>query len=196
MWVKTCSFSTVRYFYNCIVKCDCECASRHWHTLLCRFSLAGCTAGSFLWTSVQVRLYFFSVINCPIRKGELPEIKLVIGTGMQALTLSFICSLPKCSIKKRFWSMYWAVGDKCILINYCYYCCNKCTFYRFPNMVVANLTRDSVRAALARGITAEQVWTYSNSYNYIWCCFCPKNIFKWTALYTSLFQYIQLKFCS
>ena len=33
----------------------------------------------------------------------------------------------------------------------------KCWCDRFPNMVVANLTRDSVRAALARGITAEQV---------------------------------------
>lgn len=29
--------------------------------------------------------------------------------------------------------------------------------YRFPNMAVANLSRDSVRAALMRGITAEQV---------------------------------------
>lgn len=29
--------------------------------------------------------------------------------------------------------------------------------YRFPNMAVANLSRESVRAALIRGITAEQV---------------------------------------
>ena len=29
--------------------------------------------------------------------------------------------------------------------------------YRFSNLAVANLTRDSVRAALMRGITAEQV---------------------------------------
>ena len=28
---------------------------------------------------------------------------------------------------------------------------------RFPNMAVGNLTRDSVRDALVRGITAEQV---------------------------------------
>ncbi|PVD22460.1 hypothetical protein C0Q70_18274 [Pomacea canaliculata] len=36
--------------------------------------------------------------------------------------------------------------------------------YRFPNMVVANLTRDSVRAALARGITAEQILNYLRSH--------------------------------
>ncbi|KAL4218784.1 General transcription factor IIH subunit 4 [Mactra antiquata] len=32
--------------------------------------------------------------------------------------------------------------------------------YRFPNMAVANLTRDSVRAALIRGITAEQIISF------------------------------------
>ncbi|XP_076454967.1 general transcription factor IIH subunit 4-like [Babylonia areolata] len=36
--------------------------------------------------------------------------------------------------------------------------------YRFPNMAVANLTRDSVRAALARGITAEQILNYLRSH--------------------------------
>ncbi|KAL8575673.1 General transcription factor IIH subunit 4 [Nucella lapillus] len=36
--------------------------------------------------------------------------------------------------------------------------------YRFPNMVVANLTRDSVRGALARGITAQQILNYLRSH--------------------------------
>ncbi|XP_027489505.1 general transcription factor IIH subunit 4-like [Corapipo altera] len=30
--------------------------------------------------------------------------------------------------------------------------------YRFPNLVVAQVTRDSVQAAIANGITADQVW--------------------------------------
>lgn len=38
--------------------------------------------------------------------------------------------------------------------------------YRFPNMLVANLTRDSVRAALARGITAEQILNYLRSHSH------------------------------
>ncbi|KAK7487264.1 hypothetical protein BaRGS_00021492 [Batillaria attramentaria] len=36
--------------------------------------------------------------------------------------------------------------------------------YRFPNMLVANITRDSIRAALARGITAEQILNYLRSH--------------------------------
>ncbi|XP_052221725.1 general transcription factor IIH subunit 4-like isoform X3 [Dreissena polymorpha] len=36
--------------------------------------------------------------------------------------------------------------------------------YRFPNMAVANLTRDSVRAALIRGITAEQIISFLKSH--------------------------------
>ena len=31
--------------------------------------------------------------------------------------------------------------------------------YRFPNLVVAQVTRDSVQAAIANGITADQVGT-------------------------------------
>ncbi|CAG5122400.1 unnamed protein product [Candidula unifasciata] len=38
------------------------------------------------------------------------------------------------------------------------------TLYRFPNMLVANLTRTSVRAALARGITAEQILHFLRSH--------------------------------
>lgn len=41
-------------------------------------------------------------------------------------------------------------------------------------MVVANLTRDSVRAALARGITAEQVWTYSTRITISDVAFVPR----------------------
>ncbi|XP_067661083.1 general transcription factor IIH subunit 4-like [Haliotis asinina] len=36
--------------------------------------------------------------------------------------------------------------------------------YRFPNMAVANLSRDSVRAALMRGITAEQIINFLRSH--------------------------------
>ncbi|XP_052788025.1 general transcription factor IIH subunit 4-like [Mya arenaria] len=36
--------------------------------------------------------------------------------------------------------------------------------YRFPNMAVANLSRDSVRAALMRGITAEQIISFLKSH--------------------------------
>ena len=34
------------------------------------------------------------------------------------------------------------------------------TFFRFPNLVVCNLSRASVREALTRGITAEQASTW------------------------------------
>ncbi|XP_060582380.1 general transcription factor IIH subunit 4-like [Ruditapes philippinarum] len=36
--------------------------------------------------------------------------------------------------------------------------------YRFPNMAVGNLSRDSVRAALMRGITAEQIISFLRSH--------------------------------
>ncbi|BFZ20616.1 hypothetical protein BsWGS_23655 [Bradybaena similaris] len=38
------------------------------------------------------------------------------------------------------------------------------TLYRFPNMLVANLSRTSVRAALARGITADQILHFLRSH--------------------------------
>ena len=36
--------------------------------------------------------------------------------------------------------------------------------YRFPNVVVVNLSRDSVREALSRGITAQQIINFMNSH--------------------------------
>ena len=36
--------------------------------------------------------------------------------------------------------------------------------FRFPNVVIANLSRNSVRAALSRGITAKQIIHYLNSH--------------------------------
>ena len=36
--------------------------------------------------------------------------------------------------------------------------------YRFPNLVVVNLTRDSVRAALSRGISAQQIINFLNAH--------------------------------
>ena len=38
--------------------------------------------------------------------------------------------------------------------------------YRFGNLAVANLTRDSVRAALMRGITAEQIINFLKSHSH------------------------------
>jgi len=55
----------------------------------------------------------------------------------------------------QVYGMYCCFSDSALSIALLGLFCEM--LYRFPNMAVANLSRDSVRAALIRGITAEQV---------------------------------------
>ena len=59
--------------------------------------------------------------------------------------------------------------------------------YRFPNMAVANLSRESVREALMRGITAEQVrndsWPQYSPEEDLFA-FCSVDLFLFLALQT------------
>lgn len=102
-----------------------------------------------LWCVTYVYATYFPFL-CPYTNKHTKQKDEEVGVSLQKLYWRVCVSLPDSELQIALVALFSEM------------------LYRFPNVVVAQVTRESVQQAIANGITAQQVLNY-----------CTHNVLLW-----------------